>query len=161
MTTAAAPAGPIDTRVEVVTPESIAFEYRIAGPFRRLPAYLIDKLVQMMLLAGCSIVLSLVAGTGMRGVSFGLMLTAWFAISWFYGGVFETLWNGQTPGKRAFKLRAISDNGQPLNAQQAVLTICSAPSTCSRWRRRTYSGCWPRPRTIDFSGWAIWPVAQW
>ena len=33
---------PIDSIIQVVTPENIAFEYRIAGPFRRLPAFLID-----------------------------------------------------------------------------------------------------------------------
>ena len=31
-------AGEIDSRIAIVTPENIAFEYRLAGPFRRLPA---------------------------------------------------------------------------------------------------------------------------
>ncbi len=35
MTTGSAP---IDTRVELVTPENIAFQYRLAGPFRRVGA---------------------------------------------------------------------------------------------------------------------------
>ena len=32
----------LDSRIEIVTPENIAFHYVLAGPFRRLPAYLID-----------------------------------------------------------------------------------------------------------------------
>ena len=32
----------LDTTIAVVTPENIAFNYQLAGPFRRLPAYLID-----------------------------------------------------------------------------------------------------------------------
>ena len=32
----------LDSRIDIVTPENIAFHYLLAGPFRRLPAYLID-----------------------------------------------------------------------------------------------------------------------
>jgi hypothetical protein len=35
-------APPLDTTIEIVTPENIAFQYRLAGPFRRLNAFLID-----------------------------------------------------------------------------------------------------------------------
>ena len=35
---------PLDATIHVVTPENIAFEYRLAGPFRRLPALLLDYL---------------------------------------------------------------------------------------------------------------------
>ena len=37
----------LDTQIEIVTPENIAFRYRVAGPFRRLPAYLIDLAVRV------------------------------------------------------------------------------------------------------------------
>jgi len=39
----------------------------------------------------------------------------------FYGGLFETFWNGQTPGKKACGLRVLTAEGQPINALQAVL----------------------------------------
>ena len=29
-------------------------------------------------------------------------------------GLFETIWNGQTPGKRAFGLRVVRDGGYPI-----------------------------------------------
>ena len=38
---------PLDTTIEVVTPENIAFEYQLAGPFRRLPAFLIDLFLRV------------------------------------------------------------------------------------------------------------------
>ena len=41
---------PIDTTVDIVTPENIAFHYQVAGPFRRFPAYVIDVLLRMALL---------------------------------------------------------------------------------------------------------------
>ncbi len=31
-----------DTTIAIVTPENIAFDYELAGPFRRVPAYAID-----------------------------------------------------------------------------------------------------------------------
>ncbi len=40
----------IDTTIEIITPENIAFSYRVAGPFRRLPAYVIDGLIRVGIL---------------------------------------------------------------------------------------------------------------
>src|SRR5690606_30442219 len=57
----------------------------------------------------------------LSGFGVGLGLIAWFLMSWFYGGLFETFWNGQTPGKRCLGIRAIGVNGQPITGFQAVL----------------------------------------
>lgn len=113
---------PIDTRIEIVTPENIAFQYRVAGPFRRLPAYLIDVLVKAGTIFILWLVLSFGFGMiGQLGFGVGMGLVAWFLLDWFYGGLFETYWNGQTPGKRMMRIRVVSDEGQPINGWQAVL----------------------------------------
>lgn len=113
---------PIDTRIEIVTPENIAFQYRVAGPFRRLPAYLIDVAIRVTVSFLVWIVLVFGFGVlGQVGIGFGLGLVAWFVLDWFYGGLFETYWNGQTPGKRMMRIRVVSDEGQPINGWQAVL----------------------------------------
>lgn len=113
---------PIDSRIEIVTPENIAFHYVVAGPFRRLPAYLLDCVIIVAVLVlgalGITIAFSLV---GLTGIGFGVWLVAAFILSWFYFGLFETLWNGQTPGKKAFSLRVLSTDGQPINAMQAIV----------------------------------------
>src|SRR4051812_45863434 len=99
------PARQLDMRIQIVTPENISFEYQIAGPFRRLPAYLIDFAIRFVVVVVAGLVL--VIGLGfMRagGIGVGLSLVLWFLLSWFYGGLFETLWNGQTPGKRLLGL---------------------------------------------------------
>ncbi len=112
----------LDTSIEIVTPENIAFQYRVAGPFRRLPAYLIDLVVRIAICIVVSIVLMLIFGlAGFWGMGLGLGLVAWFLLSWFYGGMFEAFWNGQTPGKRMMQIRVLSVDGQPINAMQAVL----------------------------------------
>lgn len=116
-------APPLDNRIEVVTPENIAFQYRVAGPFWRLPAYLIDMgiITFTLVVLGLMALFLLSINTFFGGMGLGLSLVVWFAITWFYGGFFETIWNGQTPGKRMMRLRVMTVEGQPINALQAVL----------------------------------------
>src|SRR5262245_29913360 len=112
---------PLDATIRVVTPENIAFEYRLAGPFRRLPAFLLDVGFQLGILIGLSIVLSLTIGFFSQGLATYLLLVAALVIWWFYGALFETFVNGQTPGKFLLRLRVLTDNGQPINGLQATL----------------------------------------
>jgi uncharacterized RDD family membrane protein YckC len=112
----------LDTRIEIVTPENIAFQYRVAGPFRRLPAYLLDVLFRAAFIFFVGIILVFTLGlSGLPAFGFGLVCIIWFVLSWFYGGLFETFWNGQTPGKRIMRIRVVSVDGQPINGIQAVL----------------------------------------
>ncbi len=111
---------PIDTTVDIVTPENIAFHYRVAGPFRRFPAYLIDVCIRIAMLFGLAIVASLLS-LGLGAASLAVWILAEFTLSWFYGGLFETYWNGQTPGKRILGIRVLTAQGRPVNGYQAVL----------------------------------------
>jgi uncharacterized RDD family membrane protein YckC len=110
----------IDGSVRVVTPENISFLYEVAGPFRRLPAYLIDLMIRFGL-AAAAVVASSLLGIVAGALAFGPMLLAWFVLEWFYGGLFETFWNGQTPGKRLTGIRVLSVEGKPVNGLQAIL----------------------------------------
>ncbi|MBX3411301.1 MAG: RDD family protein [Pirellulales bacterium] len=121
--------GPFDTHIEIVTPENIAFHYRVAGPFRRLPAYFIDIVLQATAIGAISTVAGLYFGfISLSGVAMAVTLVAFFVISWFYGGVFEALWNGQTPGKRLMQIRVMSADGQPIVPVQAVLRNLLRPA---------------------------------
>lgn len=112
----------LDTHIEIVTPENTAFEYRLAGPFRRLPAYLID-----LLLRGIVAILGLVVSVfgfgflGMPEAGAGIWLVIWFLLAWGYGGFFETWCNGQTPGKRVMGIRVLTVEGQAIGGMQAVM----------------------------------------
>ena len=80
---------PLDLRIDVHTPENITFHYRVAGPFRRAPAYLIDLLVRGAITVAVVLVLMMLFGSvGLSGMGAGLGLACWFAVSWFYGGLF-------------------------------------------------------------------------
>jgi uncharacterized RDD family membrane protein YckC len=116
-----APVRQLDSRIEIVTPENIAFHYVLAGPFRRLPAYLIDVAIRLVALVAIGVAAAVAGIAGVGGLGIGVWLVSWFVLSWFYGGLFETLWNGQTPGKRLLGLRVLAVDGRPINALQAVL----------------------------------------
>jgi uncharacterized RDD family membrane protein YckC len=118
----AAPLAPLDTTVEIVTPENIAFRYRLAGPFRRLPALLLDVMIQLAAGAAAAIGATLILHwLGLPGLGLAVTLVCWFVLFWLYGGLFETFWNGQTPGKRLLGIRVLTLDGQPVNALQAIL----------------------------------------
>lgn len=113
---------PLDTHIEIVTPENIAFAYQVAGPFRRLPAYLIDLAVRLAFaLVGALVVYLIFGAAGLLDLGLSIWLTLAFLLAWFYGGVFETVWNGQTPGKRLMRIRVVSVDGRAINALQATL----------------------------------------
>ncbi len=113
---------PLDTCVQIVTPENIAFEYRLAGPFRRLPAFVVDTLlVTTGVVAAAAVLVTALSFLGLAPLGWGLSLVIWFVASWFYGGLFETLWNGQTPGKRLARIRVLTVDGEPIRGWQAVL----------------------------------------
>ena len=50
-----------------------------------------------------------------------LLFLLFFVIWWFYGVLFETFMNGQTPGKYVLGLRVLTDSGQPIDGMQATL----------------------------------------
>ena len=110
----------IDTTIEVVTPENIAFHYRVAGPFRRLPALIVDVAICVFLLWILGLVatlLSIAFGSAAEAVT----IIGFFFLFWFYGGLFETFMDGQTLGKRMLGIRVVSTNGQPINGHQAIV----------------------------------------
>ncbi len=120
-----APPRPLDTTIEVVTPENIAFEYQLAGPFRRLPAYIVDVLVRYTIMF--CIVLALGFMVGMLAIEIlgafavGTILVSYFLISWFYGAGMETYFNGRTVGKWMFGIRVIDVDGCPITGRRAII----------------------------------------
>lgn len=116
-----APASQIDTTIQIVTPENIAFDYQVAGPFRRWPAYLLDLAARFGLLLVIMVAANLLNWLGAGALAVAGFLLVWFLLEWFYGGFFESYWNGQTPGKWLLGIRVLTIYGQPINALQAVM----------------------------------------
>lgn len=114
----------IDSTIDVVTPENISFQYQVAGPFRRFPAFVIDLCVRFAIWLGFALVMTLsgvIGGPGGGAIGIAVWLVLWFVMEWFYGGILETFWNGQTVGKRILGIRVLRVDGQPINGLQAVM----------------------------------------
>lgn len=111
----------IDSIIRVVTPENIAFEYRLAGPFRRLPALIIDWVICVATMFVLSIIVVLTVTWVSGGMTIAILALSSYVIQWFYGGLFETFMNGQTPGKRLTGIRVLTTEGQPINGMQAIM----------------------------------------
>lgn len=99
------------------TPESVAVGYPIAGVGSRFLALLIDTVAQVLMLAAVVIVV-FVAGLNLHGTAgyivFGLGTISIAIVLLGYFVFFEIVWNGQTPGKRAMRLRVILTSGYPV-----------------------------------------------
>ncbi|MBH8576936.1 RDD family protein [Nostocaceae cyanobacterium CENA369] len=114
------------------TPESVELEFTLAGIGSRAWALIIDYHVLAVTLAVFFIIWLVVSIQlidfwtrifGARSV-FWLMAIAfitWFVIYVGYFVFFETIWQGQTPGKRFAKIRVVRDDGRPIGLQQATL----------------------------------------
>lgn len=125
----------MDRSLHVETPESMAFSYDLAGLGTRFLAVSIDAAIQIAILTGIFIGLALIAShmPGKRvplngtdastDLSVGIaVLTVVVFLVWFgYFVIFESLWQGQTPGKRGLRIRAIRDGGYPLDFGSAAI----------------------------------------
>lgn len=108
---------PLDTTLVLVSPENIAFEYRLAGPAPRAVAFLID-----LTLLGAVAVLTLMFCTVVgQGALFGFWLAGVFFLWWGGSAAVEVLANGQTPGKRVLGIRVVSHDGLSINVSQSIL----------------------------------------
>lgn len=113
----------LDCTVRVITPENIEFEYRLAGPFQRLPAFIFDFAFRAMIYISLLVFIAIYSGVLNLGETVFIIAATllFFILSWFYGIYFETRFNGRTLGKMVFKLRVISTDGRPINGVQAAL----------------------------------------
>lgn len=114
-------------KLTIDTPEQIALEYTLASAGSRFLAVAIDTFLQLAVAAIVALFATLgVAATNLRGGGLALWVQAlvilvWFVLFYGYFALFESLWNGQTPGKRAIGLRVITLSGRPITVFDAIL----------------------------------------
>lgn len=108
----------LDDELVIETPERVELHYVLANIGNRFLAAAIDHLIQ----ASAIFIVIIIAGAfsdwrlfNSMGVwAAALTVLAIFAIYWGYFVVFETLWSGQTPGKRIMRLRVVREDGRPV-----------------------------------------------
>jgi uncharacterized RDD family membrane protein YckC len=107
-----------DTDLVVATPERVSFDYQVAGLGTRAIAQLLDLLVVLVILAAVYFVAFAAAFAGAAAATLIAVIGS-FVVVFGYFFVSEALWSGQTLGKKAFRLRAVGDRGEPLTFAQA------------------------------------------
>ncbi len=96
----------------IVTPEAVPLDVDVAGLGSRMIALIVDLLIQVALLVLVSLAFSAADGHG-TGIVIAYLIVG-FTIVWGYFPLFEGLWNGRTPGKRAESLRVVRADGRPV-----------------------------------------------
>ena len=107
-----------DRDLVVATPERVSFDYQVAGLGTRTIAQVLDLLIVFGILIAVYFVAiaALVVGSDAATLIF---LIGSFVVIFGYFWVSEALWSGQTVGKKALRLRAVGDRGEPLTFAQA------------------------------------------
>ena len=127
-------------RFTLHTPESVELEFTLAGIGNRAYALVIEYiflgLILIVFLVGALIfnsvlvktIANLVGSTnGLELWSIAVQVLIGFFIYVGYFVFFETVWSGQTPGKRYVKIRVIRDDGRPVRLQQSTLRALLRP----------------------------------
>ena len=104
-------------RYRVTTPEQVCFSYQLAGLFTRAIAFLIDTAVMAAIIIGA--VFLGAHAPGIFGIVFILLIV--FATFLGYFILFEALWSGQTPGKRAMNIRVMDASGGRLSMANVAI----------------------------------------
>ncbi len=128
----------IFNRIKFTTPENVELELTLAGIGNRAWALLVDYLILGLILwffLIIGLIFSLVFIDFWKNIfgdqaSWWLLGFAIFTSYVIYSGYFvyfETIWQGQTPGKRLAKIQVILDDGRPVRLKQITLRSLLRP----------------------------------
>lgn len=106
-------------RREVVTPEAVSLQLQTATVGSRFVAAMIDLVVLGLALLLLLFLLSRVPLDGLAALIV-LSSSVFFGILAYFV-VLEGFWDGQTPGKRAMRLRVVMNDGSPARLSAVVI----------------------------------------
>ncbi|QDP02321.1 RDD family protein [Thalassotalea sp. PS06] len=112
----------IDNLIYQRLPEGVSINLEPAGLAVRAYAYMWDFMFRAIILFVLGMIFAFLGDAGQ-----GLLLIAFFVVSWGYYIYFEAK-NGQTPGKKRYKLQVVQDNGLPPRIEQIILRNLLRPA---------------------------------
>ena len=123
--------------VTIETPEHVELQFLLAGIGTRFLAYLVDRTIQIGLIAWVLLAVLVVFGvmgtiepivelverlSGALGqwlIALAILVYGVITIGYFI--LFEYLWSGRTPGKRSQQIRVMRNDGRPVSFLDAAL----------------------------------------
>jgi uncharacterized RDD family membrane protein YckC len=109
----------VNPEPDLVTGDAVVLELRLARLASRGLGFAIDLLIQFAVLALCALLVSL-AGVHDAALAAAILLSLLVLVRVGYPVLFETLSRGRTPGKAAFGLRVVRDDGGPIRFRHAL-----------------------------------------
>ncbi len=124
-----APPAPPEPALSIETPERVALTLEVAGLGTRALAYLVDAFILFFFWVTVGFALSILSKQGLtfadfqalQAVAQAAIVLGVFFLQWGYWTLFETLWGGRSPGKRALGIRAVRLDGAPEGFTDAAL----------------------------------------
>jgi uncharacterized RDD family membrane protein YckC len=121
-----------EDRMTIATPEGVSLEVTLAGAGSRAGAAVLDGLIQFALIFVIGLILGGIGSgagdfdpsgsdTEFALLAIALLNVLLFVVLFFYYVIFETLWSGQTPGKRAFRLRVVRLSGARVGFRASMI----------------------------------------
>lgn len=118
-------------QLTIDTPEQVAIRFPVAGIGSRFLAIFADTVFQIVAYIVLILVFVLIISSAPKAAGGDLSHTGekWlvaililihFLMYWGYFTLFETFWNGQTPGKKIFKIRVIQQSGRQITFFEAM-----------------------------------------
>lgn len=115
----------LDDELLIETPERVELHYVLANIGNRFLAAALDHLFQALLFLALLLLVGAFSewdyDLGLGDWAAAILVLVVFLIYWGYFVIFETLWNGQTPGKRIMKLRVVREDGRPIRFFEAFV----------------------------------------
>lgn len=111
----------------VLTPEKVIVTYKIAGMNSRISAQVLDWLIIFALIMVTAMAASAAAMVSPEAIT-GLYMVLSAALPFAYFIVLEGLWNGQTLGKKAMRLRVVMQDGTPVSFFAALFRNLLRPA---------------------------------
>lgn len=104
---------------DLVTGDAVVLELRLARLASRGLAFAIDAVIQLVILV-VGLIVVVAAGPDDGAARAAILLTLLVLVRVGYPVLFETLSRGRTPGKSAFGLRVVRDDGGPIRFRHAL-----------------------------------------
>ncbi len=111
-------------KITITTPENVRIDYELAGIASRAGAAIVDLLLQCLVIALALLIRYILQvydkwpGATWANAALGIGV---FIVNYGYFVYFESVWNGQTPGKRYTQMRAVQEGGLPIDLTCAAL----------------------------------------
>lgn len=119
-------------QLNIETPEQVDLRFPIAGMGSRMLAIFFDSMIQVFIYVTLGLlayvtsaykeadnVLSAQSDTASKWLVALFVLANFLALTGYFIA-FESLWNGQTPGKRLMKLRVLKDSGRSMTVFESM-----------------------------------------